>query len=146
MAAGLEKKAGRGLYPEDLSKEDFHAILIYMLQIGKVEEVRKILNQRSVVERVSLKELKALNASNENKAFFLGVNKIYDAIYFCNKLSEKFGFIPVYAVDGKTNVATWKYTPHQGNWINGKITMNSTANGFRLPTNVQKFSTMGLPK
>ena len=30
----------------------------------------------------------------------------YDAIYFCNKLSEKFGFTPVYAVDGKTDVAT----------------------------------------
>ena len=59
----------------------------------------------------------------------------YDAIYFCNKLSEKFGFTPVYAVDGKQNVSTWKYTPHKGNSLNGKITMNSTANGFRLPTN-----------
>ena len=43
LAAGLEKKAGRGLYPEDLEKEEFHAILIYMLQTGKIEEVRKIL-------------------------------------------------------------------------------------------------------
>ena len=36
LASGLEKKAGRGLYPEDLEKEDFHAILIYMLQLGKI--------------------------------------------------------------------------------------------------------------
>ena len=61
LAAGLEKKAGRGLYPEDLDKADFHAILIYMLQLGKIEEVRKILNQRSVVERVSNKELVAID-------------------------------------------------------------------------------------
>ncbi|MBR5303226.1 MAG: hypothetical protein IKU37_00175 [Candidatus Gastranaerophilales bacterium] len=61
LASGLEKKAGRGLYPEDLSKEDFHAILIYMLQLDKVEEVRKILNQRSVVERITPKELIAID-------------------------------------------------------------------------------------
>ena len=58
----------------------------------------------------------------------------YDAIYFCNKLSEKFGFTPVYAVDGKTDVATWNYTPHNGDSIRGKVTQNTKANGFRLPT------------
>lgn len=58
----------------------------------------------------------------------------YDAIYFCNKLSEKLGFTPVYAVDGKTDVATWNYTPHNGNSIRGEVTQNTKANGFRLPT------------
>ena len=58
----------------------------------------------------------------------------YDAIYFCNKLSEKLGFTPVYAVDGKTDVATWNYTPHNGASIRGAVTMNTKANGFRLPT------------
>lgn len=58
----------------------------------------------------------------------------YDAIYFCNKLSEKLGLTPVYAVDGKTNVATWNYTPHNGDSIRGKVTQNTIANGFRLPT------------
>ena len=58
----------------------------------------------------------------------------YDAIYFCNMLSEKFGFTPVYAVDGKTDVATWNYTPHNGNSIRGEVTQNTKANGFRLPT------------
>jgi len=51
LAKGLEKKIGRGFYPEDLSKEEFHRILIKMIEEGKIEEVRKILNQRSVVER-----------------------------------------------------------------------------------------------
>ena len=58
----------------------------------------------------------------------------YDAIYFCNKLSEKFGFTPVYAVDGKTDVATWDYTPHKGYSIGREVTQNTEANGFRLPT------------
>ncbi|MDD7014996.1 MAG: SUMF1/EgtB/PvdO family nonheme iron enzyme, partial [Spirochaetales bacterium] len=58
----------------------------------------------------------------------------YDAIYFCNKLSEKLGFTPVYAVDGKTDVATWNYTPHNTNSIRGEVTQNTKANGFRLPT------------
>ena len=58
----------------------------------------------------------------------------YDAIYFCNKLSEKLGLTPVYAVDGKTDVATWNYTPHNGDSIRGKIARYTKANGFRLPT------------
>ncbi len=58
----------------------------------------------------------------------------YDAIYFCNKLSKKLGLTPVYAVNGKTDVANWNYTPHNGNSIRGKVTQNTKANGFRLPT------------
>ncbi|MEE1267734.1 MAG: SUMF1/EgtB/PvdO family nonheme iron enzyme [Treponema sp.] len=58
----------------------------------------------------------------------------YDAIYFCNKLSEKLGFTPVYAVDGKTDVTTWNYTPHKGDSIRGEVIQNTKTNGFRLPT------------
>ena len=58
----------------------------------------------------------------------------YDAIYFCNKLSKKLGFTTVYAVDGKTDVATWNYTQDNGNSLRGEVTQNTKANGFRLPT------------
>jgi len=51
LAAGLEPKKGIGVYPEDLSREEFHSILIKMIQNGKIDDVAKILNQRSVVER-----------------------------------------------------------------------------------------------
>ena len=47
----LLEKLGKGVYPEDLSKEEFHQILAKMLNEGKIEEVKKILTQRSVVER-----------------------------------------------------------------------------------------------
>ena len=58
----------------------------------------------------------------------------YDAIYFCNKLSEKKGLQPVYAVNGKIDVRKWDYKPHNGDEIDGKITQDIFADGYRLPT------------
>ena len=52
LAKGVSERPGKGVYPQDLSKEEFHNILINMLKSGKVDDVAKILNQRSVVERV----------------------------------------------------------------------------------------------
>ena len=51
LAKGVSMRPGKGVYPQDLEKEEFHRILINMLKEGKVDEVAKILNQRSVVER-----------------------------------------------------------------------------------------------
>ena len=51
LAANLEKRAGRGFYPDDLEKEEFHKILVNMIKEGKISVVKNILNQRSVVER-----------------------------------------------------------------------------------------------
>ncbi len=51
LAKGVEEKLGKGLYPEDLSVEEFHSIIKKMVEAGEIDEVRKILNQRSVVER-----------------------------------------------------------------------------------------------
>ena len=61
----------------------------------------------------------------------------YDAIYFCNKLSEKCGYTPVYSVGGTTDVAKWNYTPHQKDSIYKDITQNTKADGFRLPTEAE---------
>lgn len=51
LAKGIETKPGKGVYPNDLSKEEFHSILNRMLDSGEVDAVKKILTQRSVVER-----------------------------------------------------------------------------------------------
>ena len=51
LAKCIVEMPGKGVYPEDLSKEEFHSILTKMLNHGKIEEVKKILTQRSVVER-----------------------------------------------------------------------------------------------
>ena len=75
----------------------------------------------------------------ENPSNFKGDNlpvenvSYFDAIYFCNLLSEKCGYAPVYSVDGNTDVKKWNYKPHQGKSISGKISQNINLNGFRLP-------------
>ena len=75
----------------------------------------------------------------ENPSHFKGDNlpvenvSYFDAIYFCNLLSEKCGYEPVYRVDGNTDVKKWNYKPHQGKSISGQISQNINLNGFRLP-------------
>lgn len=60
LIKGVKELAGKGLFPVDLTKEEFHRILISMIKSGKIEEVKKILNQRSVIVRDG-GELKAID-------------------------------------------------------------------------------------
>ena len=76
----------------------------------------------------------------ENPSYFKGeenpVENVcwYDAIYFCNMLSEMQGKTPVYSVNGNSDVNTWEYKPHKGGSIHGRIEQNLSADGYRLPT------------
>lgn len=66
----VEPRLGRGLYPYNLSVDEFHDILIRMLESGyKDEEVREILNQRTIVKRFG-DELKAVDYTNAFKFDF----------------------------------------------------------------------------
>ena len=60
LAKNLPELPGKGFYPQDLSKDEFHNILIKMLKNGETEEVKNILNQRSMVVRDGEK-LKAID-------------------------------------------------------------------------------------
>ena len=51
LAKGITERPGKGVYPEDLSVEEFHKILTVMINEGKIDKVKAILTQRSVVER-----------------------------------------------------------------------------------------------
>ena len=51
LAKGHKTLPGIGVYPEDLTQEEFHKILIKMLKENKTEEVKNITNQRSIVLR-----------------------------------------------------------------------------------------------
>ena len=41
LAKGIVERPGKGVYPDDLSVEEFHLILTNMLNAGKIEEVKK---------------------------------------------------------------------------------------------------------
>lgn len=51
LAKGEKELAGKGFYPSDLTKEEFHEILIKMLESGEIDDVKNILNQRTMVVR-----------------------------------------------------------------------------------------------
>ena len=56
----VKQTLGQGYFPEDLSVEEFHKILDEMIDSGEVEQVKNILNQRSIVCRDG-KKLKAID-------------------------------------------------------------------------------------
>ncbi len=69
LAKGQEERPGKAFYPADLDKDEFCNILIKMLQNGEKDEVAKILNQRSIVERDGDK-LKAIDYCDKFKEEF----------------------------------------------------------------------------
>lgn len=88
LAKGIVEYPGKGVYPEDLSKEEFHSILTKMINEGKIEEVKKILTQRSVVER-SGDELIGIDYINKFKEDF---SKMADEIEKASEVSTNEDF------------------------------------------------------
>jgi formylglycine-generating enzyme required for sulfatase activity len=54
----------------------------------------------------------------------------YDAVEFCNKLSEREGLTPVYTISGRAPVIGYPIT-------SAVVTANWSTNGYRLPTEAQ---------
>ena len=133
-AEGIVQKEKKRIENEKKEKEvsDF----LSKMEIKFVQLPGKKLNMLNTEVTQQLYESIMGNNPSRNKGKNNPVEKVswYDAIYFCNKLSKKFGYTPVYEVDGKTDVTTWNYTPHKSNSIGGKVTQNTSADGFRLPT------------
>ena len=66
---GIHLLSGHNFYPQDLSKEEFHNILLEMLADGKSEEVKKILCARTMVRRDG-KYLKAIDYTEYFEPYF----------------------------------------------------------------------------
>lgn len=110
------------------------------VEAGDFEVVRLTPKKNLMVAQTEVTQKLYENVMGENPSFFKGENfpvenvSWYDAVYFCNKLSERDGLEPVYTVYGKASVSDWKYTPHQGEAISGTVFQKKKANGYRLPS------------
>lgn len=62
---------------------------------------------------------------------------VYDVMYFCNLLSARNGLTPVYSVDGKIDVKEWEYEVNKDSCLEGEISIDEKADGYRLPTVVE---------
>ncbi|MCL2156046.1 MAG: SUMF1/EgtB/PvdO family nonheme iron enzyme, partial [Leptospirales bacterium] len=61
----------------------------------------------------------------------------YDALVFCNKLSEKEGLSPAYRINSSTDPAAWGTVPTSSNATWDAVSIVSGSTGYRLPTESQ---------
>jgi formylglycine-generating enzyme required for sulfatase activity len=105
----------------------FNSVSLSAFRIGKYEVTQKL-----------WEEIMGNNPSNFPDDPQRPVEKVgwYDTLVFCNKLSVKNGFTPVYSIDGSTDTTTWGTVPtnESTKWNNVTIV---AGNGYRLPTEAQ---------
>lgn len=61
----------------------------------------------------------------------------YDALVFCNKLSEAEGLTPVYSISGSTDITSWGAIPTDEDDTWNAAVADWSANGYRLPTEAE---------
>ena len=78
LLKGVNEPLGQGYFPEDLGVQEFHEILGKMLNDGEIDEVKQILNQRSIVVREGSK-LKAIDFIDAFSEFKDVANELREA-------------------------------------------------------------------
>ncbi len=81
LAIGEKEYLGQGYFPTDLTEQEFHDILLKMLELGKIEEVKNVLSQRTIVVRDG-KWLKAIDFVDAFDEFKLIANELEQALKF----------------------------------------------------------------
>jgi len=82
---GIPLLKGHNFYPQDLSVDEFHQILISMLQSEKIDEVSRILSARTMVRRNG-KELKAIDYTEYFREDFSKIaNELEVAAHYCDE-------------------------------------------------------------
>ena len=80
---GLSTPMGKNFYPEDLTVEEFHNILLTMFKENQIEEIKKILSARTMVVRDN-KKLKAIDYTEYfKKEFDAMANELEVAAHYC---------------------------------------------------------------
>ncbi len=88
---GLTTPKGKNFYPDDLTEEEFHNILLKMFQSGEINAIRRILSARTMVVREANK-LKAIDYTEYFKDEFSEMaNELEVAAHYCtNNLFKEF--------------------------------------------------------
>lgn len=89
-----------------------------------------------VIQKLYMDVMESTPSHNIGKQFPVERINWFDAVYFCNELSIVLGLEPCYSLNGKTDPKKWNYVVG-GKKINGDLKCNFSANGFRLPTEVE---------
>lgn len=82
LVKNLEEPIAMNFYPENLTYEEFHKILNDMLDNGKIEEVQKILSQRTIVKRNN-NELVGIDYIEEFEEFKEVAKELRNAVRYC---------------------------------------------------------------
>ena len=114
-------------------EKNSHKVNISAFEIGRYE----------VTQREFL-QVMGYNPSNDKSNDLYPVSKVtlYEAMNYCNKLSEQKGYTPVYAFSNtKWDSETGKEL------LEATVTRNKEANGYRLPTNAEyEYAAKGGPE
>jgi formylglycine-generating enzyme required for sulfatase activity len=112
--------------PERYEEEFRHQVTFSSFYMGKYE-----------VTQAEYESVMGTNPSNF-KGSNLPVEKVswYDAVEYCNKLSQKEGLSPAYTID-KSRSDPNNFSNNWDDNIRWLVTWNQNANGYRLPTEAE---------
>jgi len=112
-----------------------HEVTLSAFYIGKYEVTQKQWHEvmgTTIEQQNEISDYQGLDGVGDNYPMY-HVNW-YDAVEFCNKLSEKEGLTPYYTIDKTTSDPN---NTNDSDTIKWTVTTNTTAKGWRLPTEAQ---------
>ena len=111
--------------------ETQHTVMLSAFRMGKYQVTQE---QYQTVMGTNPSSFKA--ATNGENPARRPVENVswYDAVAFCNRLSEREGLAPYYNIDKTTSDPNNTNTYDTYKWL---VMPNATANGYRLPTEAQ---------
>lgn len=99
-------------------------------------EYKEIMEEEPSTSKAYDKDGYELTGDEAGKNPVNGINW-YHAIAYCNKLSVKEGLTPCYAINGET-IESLGYVPDIGGPLWDSVTCDFNADGYRLPTVVER--------
>ena len=154
-AKALEDKVNQIISEKETGLEEVKkAALKYKKKLAKNLSANKVKVGNFEIQKTEVTQPLYYAVAETNPSNFAGPNlpvervSWYDAIIFCNKLSERTKLTPCYSVKGSTDTSKWgtaqkykwndstkKYDPDgEADYTPDDVEWNKDANGWRLPT------------